>query len=342
MNKRAALTYLMVTAVVVVILAVSLLKKKPEQIKYTQLLMGTIVEITLVGNNIELMNNAKDSAFKEIQRLESLMSHYQDASEVSRTNREAGREQVKVSQEVIEVIASAKKVSEMTDGAFDITMGVLGKAWHFTNDDKGEPLPPAKKDIEHLLPLIDYRQIIIDKESKTVKLNKQGMQINLGGIAKGYIVAKAVDEIKKKGIKKGVVHAGGDMFVFQDNEDTPWKIGIRHPRNKDAILGTITISNGAVATSGDYERFFVKDGIRYHHIMNPKTGFPVSWTQSVTIVAKDAVMADALSTAVFVMGTEKGMDLIERLPDIEGLIVDADGRIKVSSGLKEKITMERQ
>lgn len=341
MSKRTALTYL-ITSILIVILAVSIFKRKhPEEIKYTKLLMGTIVEITLVGDNVELLNNAKDAAFLEVQRLESLMSSYKDSSDISKINAAAGKKQVRVSEEVVEVIENAKKISDMTDGAFDITVGVLGKAWRFTNDDKGEPIPPAKQVVEQLLPFIDYRQTTLDKDLRTVKLNKEGMMLNLGGIAKGYIVGKAVDAIKRKGIKKGIVHAGGDMFVFRDDEDTGWKIGIKHPRKKDKILGTITISNGAISTSGDYERFFIKDGVRYHHILDPKTGFPASRTQAVTIVAKDPVMADALSTAVFIMGSEKGMVLIERLSDVEGLIVDSDGSISISTGLKEKFIVER-
>ncbi|MBI5893748.1 MAG: FAD:protein FMN transferase, partial [Deltaproteobacteria bacterium] len=173
-----------------------------------------------------------------------------------------------------------------------------------------------------------------DRNSNTVKLGRKGMRINLGGIAKGYIVSQAAEKIKSKGIKKGIIHAGGDMFVFNESDNKPFKIGIQHPREKDKIIGTIEILNGAVATSGDYERFFIKDGIRYHHIMDPKTGFPASKIRAVTIVAKDGTMADAISTAVFVMGLEDGMKLIEKLPDIEGLIIDANGNVHLSSGLK--------
>lgn len=332
---RRQLTYILVVSIVVLILAASILRKNQSaEIKYTRLLMGTIVEITLHGNDEQLLKLASDAGFAEIKRLEALMSHYKDDSDVARINKDAGKEPVKVSQETIDVIETAKKASEMSSGAFDITMGALGKVWHFTKDDKGEPVPPAKYEIETLLPLIDYQQIIIDENSNTVKLGRNGMRINLGGIAKGYIVSKAVEKIKSKGIKKGIIHAGGDMFVFNESDDKPFKIGIRHPREKDKIIGTIEISNGAVATSGDYERFFIKDGTRYHHIMNPKTGFPASKVQAVTIVAKDGTMADAISTAVFVMGLEDGMKLIEKLPGLAGLIVDADGNIHLSSGLK--------
>lgn len=334
-SKKSILTYLLVIFVAVLILAVSIIRKNQSaEIKYTRLLMGTVVEITLYGNDEQLLKPASDAGFEEIKRLEALMSHYQDDSDVSRINKNAGKEPVKVSQETIDVIETAKKASEMSSGAFDITMGVLGKVWHFTKDDKGEPVPPEKEDVEPILPFIDYKQVIIDKDTSTVKLGRNGMRINLGGIAKGYIVSKAVEKIKAKGIKKGIIHAGGDMFVFNESQDKPFKIGIRHPREQGKIIGTIEILSGAVATSGDYERFFIKDGIRYHHIMNPKTGFPASKVQAVTIVFKDGTLADGLSTAVFVMGLEDGMKLIEKLPGVEGLIVDADGNTHLSSGLK--------
>ncbi len=334
-SKKSTLTYILVVLIVILILAVSILRKNQSiEIKYTQLLMGTVVDITLYGNDEQLLKLASDAGFAEIKRLEALMSHYKEDSDVSRINRYAGKNTVTVSPETIEVIETAKKISEISSGAFDITMGVFGKAWRFTKDDNAGPIPPAKKDVEPLLTLIDYKQIIIDKITGTVKLGKEGMRINLGGIAKGYIVSKAVGAIKTKGIKKGIVHAGGDMFIFNEIDNKPFKIGIQHPREKDKVIGTIDIFNGAVATSGDYERFFIKDGIRYHHIMDPKTGFPASKVRAVTIVADNGTMADALSTAVFVMGLEDGMNLIEKLPDIQGLIIDENGNVHQSKGLK--------
>ncbi|MBI5894272.1 MAG: FAD:protein FMN transferase, partial [Deltaproteobacteria bacterium] len=228
------LTYILVVSIVVLILAVSIFRKNQSaEIKYIQLLMGTVVEITLYGNDEQLLKLASDAGFEEIKRLEALMSHYKDGSDVARINKYAGIEYVKVSQETIDVIETAKKASEMSSGSFDITMGVLGKVWHFTKDDKGEPVPPEKYEVETLLPLIDYQQIIIDRNSNTVKLGRKGMRINLGGIAKGYIVSKAVEKIKSKGIKKGIIHAGGDMFVFNESDNKPFKIGIQHPREKD-------------------------------------------------------------------------------------------------------------
>lgn len=297
--------------------------------------MGTIVEITLTGRDEEKLNKAAEAAFIEIQRLEKLMSHYREDSDVNKVNRAAGKEAIIVSNETMEVIKTSLNVSDISKGAFDITMGVLGNVWHFAKEDEGETMPPSKKEVENILPLIDYHQIIIDEKTNTVKLSKQGMRINLGGIAKGYITSKAVEVLKKNGAKKGIVHAGGDMVVFQDSDSSPWLIGIQDPREKGKNIGTIEIKNTAVATSGDYERFFVKDGIRYHHIMDPTTGFPANKSMGVTIITNDPTLADALSTAIFIMGPNDGMELIERLPDVDGLIIDANGKITISSGLKK-------
>lgn len=328
--------------------------------------MGTVVEITLVGKDEAKLNAAADAAFAEIQRLEALMSHYREDSDVARINNAAGKVGVTVSNETMEVIETSLNVSQITNGSFDVTMGVLGKVWHFTplegtasksadhptrtnqgnqgpltgftKDDKGELVPPRRKDVKKLIPLIDYRKIIIDKKHNMVKLTKEGMKINLGGIAKGYIVGNAVKVLKKNGIKRGMVHAGGDMVVFNESDSPPWLIGIQDPRNKDKIIGTLRVSNTAIATSGDYERFFIKDGIRYHHIMDPSTGFPANKSIAVTIIIKDPTFADALSTAVFIMGPEKGMELIEELHDVEGLIIGVDGKKTISSGLKKIYT----
>ncbi|MBI5875321.1 MAG: FAD:protein FMN transferase [Deltaproteobacteria bacterium] len=324
------------------IIALSAYNKKPLEIKYTRTLMGTVVEITIVGKDEARLNAAAGAAFEEIKRLEGLMSHYKEESDVSRVNAAAGKEAAHVSIETFEVIEAALEVSRLTGGTFDATMGALGNVWHFTKDDKGELTPPSREQVKKLLPLIDYRQIIVDKKNNTARLAKHGMRINLGGIAKGYIVGKAADVLKRHGIKKGIVHAGGDMVVFQEPDDEPWLIGIQNPREKDKIIGTIKAQNTAIATSGDYERFFIKDGARYHHIMDPSTGFPANKCRGVTIAAKDPMLADALSTAIFVMGPDEGMKLIEKLPDVEGLIIDADGRITVSSGLKEKVKFLKQ
>ncbi|OGQ47938.1 MAG: hypothetical protein A2W63_04830 [Deltaproteobacteria bacterium RIFCSPLOWO2_02_44_9] len=332
---------------VITIITISIYKRQRTDIKYTRTLMGTVVEITLSGRNETSLNTAAEAAFDEIKRLEGLMSHYTNDSDVARINKAAGRDAVAVSMETMEVIEASLEISEITNGAFDITMGILGNVWYFTTADNGRSerdggmSPPSMERVKKLLPLIDYRKIIIDKKNNAVKLAKKGMRINLGGIAKGYITGRAAEVLRKNGIKKGIVHAGGDMLVFQEPGDNPWLIGVQDPRKKGKIVGTIEAVNAAIATSGDYERFFIKDGIRYHHIMDPSTGFPANKTMGVTIIAKNPMLADAVSTAVFVMGPDSGMELLEKLPDVDGLIIDADGNIKISSGLKKIYTNQR-
>ncbi|MEK6600160.1 MAG: FAD:protein FMN transferase [Deltaproteobacteria bacterium] len=326
-------TAILATILVLSIIALSVYNKKPVEIKYSRVLMGTVVDITIIGDDEARLNSAAEAAFAEIKRLEGLMSHYKEDSDVGRINAAAGKEAAHVSIETFEVIEAALEVSRLSSGAFDVTMGVLGKVWHFTKDDGRTMMPPSKEEVKTILQLVDYRQIILDKEHSAVKLAKKGMKINLGGVAKGYITGRAAEVLKKNGIKKGIIHAGGDMVVFNET-DSPRLIGIQDPRNKDKMIGTIKISNAAIASSGDYERFFIKDGKRYHHIMDPSTGFPADKSMAVTIAAKNPTFADALSTAVFVMGPIDGMKLIEGLPDVEGLIISADGKITVSSGLK--------
>lgn len=175
------------------------------------------------------------------------------------------------------------------------------------------------------------RTPIVTSNAPLLKLAKEGMKINLGGVAKGYIVGRAAAVLKKNGVKKGIIHAGGDMVVFNETDASPRLIGIQDPRNKDKMIGTLKISNAAIASSGDYERFFIKDGKRYHHIMDPSTGFPADKSMAVTITAENPTFADALSTAVFVMGPIDGMKLIEGLPDVEGLIIGATFSLVSSS-----------
>jgi FAD:protein FMN transferase len=326
-------TAILATILVLSIVALSVYNKRPVEIKYSRVLMGTVVDITIIGDDEAQLNSAAEAAFAEIKRLEGLMSHYKEGSDVGKINAAAGKDAVPVSNETFEVIEAALEISRLSNGAFDVTMGALGKVWHFTKDDGQVLMPPSKEKVKTILKLVDYRKIILDTKSRAVKLAKEGMKINLGGVAKGYITGRAAEVLKKKGVKKGIIHAGGDMVVFNESDDSPHIIGIQDPRNKDNTIGTIKISNAAIASSGDYERFFIKDRKRYHHIMDPSTGFPADKSMAVTIAAKNPTFADALSTAVFILGPIDGMKLIEKLPDVEGLIISADGTKIVSSGL---------
>ncbi|MBI1912280.1 MAG: FAD:protein FMN transferase [Deltaproteobacteria bacterium] len=334
--SKQRITYISVVFIVFSLLAVSLyVNREKESVTFSRMQMGTIVQITAIEGNRANFENAANKAFDEIDRLEAIFSSYKPDSDVSRISQSAGAEPVKVSPEVIEVLKAALKISELSGGAFDPTVGSLGRVWGFSGE-KG--FVPTREEVAKILPLVNYKNIILDEANSKAGLSKKGMVLNLGGVAKGYIVKNAIEVLKNNGVERGIVHAGGDMSVFQKDEKKPFVIGIQDPRKKGKLLGEAYVYNGAATTSGDYERYFIKDNIRYHHILDPATGFPANRSRSATIVAEDPTLADALSTAVFVMGVEKGMPLIESLDNVEGVIVDSEGRIYKSSGFKGKIT----
>lgn len=302
--------------------------------KFHQAAMGTVVEITLVAEEQDTAQKAALQAFQEIKRIEHLMSPWVESSDVSRINRSTGNDEVKVSQETIEVIKKAKEVSTLSEGAFDITVGPLVQLWRKARE-KG--VPPNTEDIRGIRSLVDYKDVMISDSGK-IFLRKRGMAIDLGGIAKGYAVDRAFELLKHLGYRNLVVNAGGDLRVGGSKPEGPWSIGIQHPRDPKKIMARISVSDAAVATSGDYEKFFIHQGKRYHHILNPKTGFPAEGCQSVTILCKEAATADALATAIFVLGPEKGQLLFQKLNGVECLIVDKEGNVTPSPGLKGRIS----
>jgi len=302
--------------------------------KYHQVAMGTVIEITLIGDDEGAANKAVLQAFQEIKRIETLMSPWLDSSDVIRINRSAGEGWVKVSPETMEVIKKAQEISELSEGSFDITVGPLTQLWRMARE-KG--IPPLTKDVKEKLDLVNFRDVSINREGK-VFLKKKGMAVDLGGIAKGYAVDRTFELLGSLGYKNLIVNAGGDLRVGGAKNDQPWSIGIQDPRVSQKIMAKVLVSDTAVATSGDYEKFFIHQDKRYHHIFNPKDGFPTEGSQSVTVVCKDGITADALATAVFVLGPEKGYSLCQRLEGVECLIVDKEGKIKFSPGLKGRIS----
>ncbi len=302
--------------------------------KYHQVSMGTVVEITIIGEDEEAAKKATLQAFQEIKRIEQLMSPWIESSDVSRMNQSAGKEWVKVSQETLKVIKEAKEISELSEGGFDITIGPLTQLWRMAREKK---VPPPVEEVKQKLDLVNFKNMMMDQEGK-VFLKKRGMAIDLGGIAKGYAVDRAFELLNSLEYKNLIVNAGGDLRVGGSKLDQPWAIGIQDPRSSQKMMARISVSNAAIATSGDYERFFMYQGKRYHHIFNPKTGFPTEDCQSVTIVCTDGMTADALATAVFVLGPEKGYALCQKLNDVDCLIVDKEGKISLSQGLKDRIS----
>jgi thiamine biosynthesis lipoprotein len=296
-------------------------------------LMGNRFEISVIGPNEQWNNSKIDLAIQEIQRIEKLLTTFSEESITSQINNNAGIEPVKVSEEVFSLMERCQMISQITQGAFDISYGSLDKRfWNF--DTKMTSLPDietAKKTVA----LINYENIILNKENNTVFLKNKGMRIGFGGIGKGYAAEMAKKTLLREGVKSGIVNASGDLSAWGAQENgEPWTIGIANPNHRNDIFSTFKLSDKAVATSGNYEKFVIINNKKYSHTIDPKTGYPVSGIKSVTIIAENAEIADALATPVTVMGIEVGMDFINQLKHIGCIIIDDNDRKYFSENIK--------
>lgn len=310
---------------------------KDAMMKRSQYLMGTIVFVTGVAPEEGVAKEAVAVGLAEIRRLEQLMSTWIPTSELSLVNAAAGKRPVHVSQENMEVLKASLRMATLTEGGFNIAVGPAVAAWDVSQEGR----IPSQEELEAVRPFTSLSNIDLDDQAGTVFLKHAGMQIDVGGIGKGFAADLAVEVMKTVGATAGVVALSGDIRTFGRMPDQEqFVFGIQHPRKEQGqILGRIALENEAVSTAGDYQRFIMKDGIRYHHILDPTTLQPARGCQSVTIIAKSGVMADGLDTGIFVMGPEKGMALIESLPDVEGVIVDSQGKINISSGLQSRLML---
>jgi thiamine biosynthesis lipoprotein len=300
--------------------------------------MGSELRLSAWTADENLARAAFDAVFAEFERLEALMSTWRPASDVVRINAAAGVEAVPVAADVRDVLRRARQISEWTDGTFDVTFGALTDVWKFDQDQ--DDSIPAPETIRARLPLIDYRQIEIDDRAGTVFLERRGMRIHLGGIGKGYAVEHAVQILRKAGLRDFMIQAGGDLYVGGHKDGRLWRLGINDPRGPEGhSFATIDLSDSTLSTSGDYARFFMKDGVRYHHILDPATGQPARLCRSVTIVSGSPVLADAIAKGVFILGPEKGMALVERIPKLDAVIVTAKNDVLVSNGLKARFVL---
>lgn len=296
--------------------------------------MGTALEVTVDAATEGEAMAVFSSVEQEMKRIEGQMSEWKETSPVSEVNRAAGERPVKVPKELFNVISAACKVSEISGGAFDITWASMRRLWDFS---PGHERVPSPEEVKQRIGLVDYRDVVLDPAESTVFLKRKGMAIGLGGIAKGYAVDKAMETVLKSGVTNAIIKAGGDMRVQGNGGGgAGWEVGIQDPRDRGRLMARLALSNVSISTSGDYERFFVKDGRLYHHIMDPRTGYPASGSRSVTVIGPDTMTTDALSTAIFVLGPEKGLELAKRLPGIEVLIVDSSGAISSSGGMDLK------
>ena len=300
--------------------------------KRTLKLMGSRFDITVVANNELEGNGYIDMAVAEIQRIEKLISSWDPNSETSAINKNAGIQAVKVSPELFALIERAIRISELTDGAFDISYASMDRIWHF---DGSMTKMPSEETIAASVAKVGYKNIVLDKAASTVFLKKEGMKIGFGAIGKGYAADKAKALLMSKGVSAGIINASGDMNTWGKQPDgSYWKVAITNPMNKNKAFALLPIKNGAVVTSGDYEKYVKFNGIRYTHIIDPRTGYPAHGIISATVFAPKAELADALATSVFVMGIDVGLDRINQLPQIECIIVDDKGNIHQSENIK--------
>jgi thiamine biosynthesis lipoprotein len=318
----------------IVLTLVSSCSKKEGLYKETRVIMGTYVTITLneSGKSQQDLTRAASDAFAQITKVDELMSTYKPESNLSRINQSAGIEPVPADPEVIDVVEKALYVSRLTDGAFDVTVGPLVNAWKIGSKDARVPSP---EEIKQALSLVGYRNIEINKKAGTIFISKRGASIDLGGIGKGYASDRAVDVLKKAGIKGGIVACAGDIKVFGLRPDgMPWTVGIQHPRKEDgALMAKLAVTDCALSTSGDYERYFIKDGVRYHHILDPRTGYPARGLMSVTVLSKQSWLSDSMGK-LFVLGPDKAYALALKHPEIEVLMITDAGKVRATGRFK--------
>jgi FAD:protein FMN transferase len=292
-------------------------------------MMGTEISVQLWHEEEEHGAAAVEAVFLEMRRIDRLMSTYLEDSLISEINRDAARRPVAAGDELYDLIVRSLDISVLTRGAFDITYDSVGRHYDFRERER-----PDSETIRTSLPTVDYRLIELEDADRSIRFRKEGMRINLGGIAKGYAVERGAQILREMGVRHATVTAGGDSRLLGDRRGQPWIVGVRDPREEGRVAVRIPLENEAISTSGDYERYFDEDGQRWHHIIQPATGEPANGVHSVTIVGPDAVMTDALSTSVFVMGVDQGLQLIATLPDYEGIVIDAEGRLFYSDGLR--------
>jgi len=293
-------------------------------------IMGTRVAVELWSEDAALAGRAMDEVIAEMRRTDELMSTYKPESQLSQVNAHAHERPVQVDADIIEVVERALAMSKLSGGAFDVTYASVGYLYDYRAHQR-----PSDQQIAAALPGVDYRQVQVDREARTIRFLREGVRIDLGGIAKGYAVDRSIEHLRKHGIAHAMVNAGGDTRLLGDRRGKPWVVGIRDPRNEGRVVTRLPLEDEAISTSGDYERYFEEDGVRYHHILVPGTGKSARGVRSATVIGADATLTDALSTTVFVLGVERGMRLIAGLKDVEAVVVDDQGRIYYSDGLAQ-------
>ena len=307
--------------------------------KASRLMMGNVtVALTVAAADPQQAQGAMAAAFAEMQRLEALLSVYRPESELSRLHQAAGRQAVRVSPEVFDLVKRGLEITHLTAGAFNLALGPILKRWSFLE----RPAIPTPQERAQLHALTHPDDIVLDPERREIFLRKPGMRLDPGGIGKGFMAERARAILRQWGILAGIVASAGDLVLFGRKPDgQPWRIGVQHPRQSEKTLAYLELTDCAISTSGDYERFFTQDGVMYHHILDTDTLLPARACQSVTVIGPDGALADALATGIFVLGPTPGLRLLEGAQLGEGIIVDAVGRTSASPALEAKVVLNQ-
>jgi len=316
-------------AFAVTLLFVTTAPARAEWYAREEAIMGTRIAVEVWHEDPAAAAAAIESVIAEMHRIDELMSHYKPESQLSKVNRDAAGAPVKVDPELAGLIARALEFSDMSGGAFDITYASVGYLY-----DYREHRHPTEAQIQAALPAVNWRHVVVDPGASIVRFLKPGVRIDLGGIAKGHAVDSGIAILKARGITNATVTAGGDSRILGDRRDRPWIVGIRHPDDRDRVIARIPLEDSAISTSGDYERFFDEDGVRYHHIIDPKTGKSPHGVRSVTVIAPTSTLAEGLTKSVFILGPERGIALVEAQPDADAVVVTAEGKVVYSKGLE--------
>lgn len=299
-----------------------------EWVSREEAIMGTRVAVELWSQDRAQGQALIERVMDEMHRVDALMSTYKPTSQVSLINERAAREAVTVDADLFGLLETALSYSRLTDGAFDITYASVGYLYDYRRRIK-----PTDEALAAALPAVDYRHVLLDPAAHSVRFARAGVRIDLGGIAKGWAVDRGIELLRAASVEHAFVTAGGDTRIIGDRFGQPWMVGIRDPREADKVVVRIPLVDAALSTSGDYERFFEADGMRYHHILSPATGRPASAVRSVTIIGPTATRTDGLSKTIFVLGIERGMQILDRAGDVDAIAIDKEGKIYYSKGL---------
>ena len=302
---------------------------RAEWLERTEAIMGTRVYVELWAEDPARGNEAIEAVMADMRRIDNLMSHYKPESELSQINAHAYQEPVQVDKELFDLIKLSTYYSQITQGAFDITYASVGYLYDYRRH-----IHPSEAQIKSALPAVNWHNLLLDEAHHTVRFEHAGMRIDLGGIGKGYAVDHGIAILKTRGFRHAVVTAGGDTRILGDHMGRPWLVAIRHPDDPGKVVTRIPLSDSAMSTSGDYERYFDENGVRYHHIIDPHTGHSASKVRSATVIAPTATQTDGMSKTAFVLGPEKALEIINRMPEYDAVFVCPDGRVLYSNGLR--------